>query len=128
MDGPQTQNLAFYPGGTRTALAFKDMGDWSALYSASPVINPEMIRELLSQRLSNVALSSNDWSMINDQFICFHTYGDGVRRIRLPSSTALYEVVRDQEIPANTTHSLRVKGAKTYIFFRGTKAEWERGK
>ena len=116
--------LARYAEGGEAALAMRRFEGWTSIYSASPVLNPELLRAAAKDSGAHVYLESNDISFINASLIGFHTTGSGSRVIRLPYVQALYELFRDQELPRALTHRIEIKGSKTYLFFRGTKEEW----
>ena len=105
-------------------MAIKDFPDWTSFYSGSPIVNPEVLRELTHRAKVHNYLQENDLSFINESFIAIHTLEAGVRTIELPEEQHLYEVFRDQELMRMKTHYIELKGKKTYLFFRGSKKVW----
>ena len=116
--------LANLADGGQPAMLLKRTPKWKALYSASPVLNPEVLRAIAAEAGLHTYLATNDWSAINSSFIAVYASAPGIRTIRLPEPEALYEVLREQELPAAKEHRLELTGKRAYLFWRGGKKEW----
>ena len=125
VDDTKTTTLARYVDENVPSMAIRHFSDWTSVYSASPVIYPEIMRKILQKSNVHIYLDSNDLIYINDSFIGIHTLDDGVRQLNLPLESALYEVFRKHDLEKNKTHTLELKGKKTYLFYRGTKTSWD---
>ena len=117
--------LADYVDGYAAGMAIKNFPDWTSFYSGSPIVNPEIMRELMRKSGAHTYLDTNDLVYINDSFIGIHTLDDGVRQLKLPQAQALYEVFREQALDKNKIHDIKLQGRKTYLFFRGDKKTWD---
>ena len=126
IDDDKSKILCDHEGGIGPAMAMKENEGWKSLYSASPLIHPEILRKLMSQSGVHLYLNSNDISYINDSFISLHTLTEGTRELVLQESEQLYEVFRGQELKARKVHRIELKGKSTYLFFRGGKDTWEK--
>ena len=117
--------LADYADGYGGGMAVRSFPDWTSFYSGSPIVNPEIMRELMRKSGIHLYLENNDLVYINDSFIGIHSLTDGLRQLNLPIATTLYEVFRDQELKKNKIHNIKLRGKKTYLFFRGDKKSWD---
>ena len=129
VDDAATQALGVYDAGNplagKTGIALRKTPQWSSIYSASPNLRPQMLR--YAAQLAGVFsyTDSDDASYINNSFIGFNARQTHDIHVKLPHPSALYEVFRDQELPLASAFSLPVTRGETYLFFRGSKAQWE---
>ncbi len=117
--------LATFLDGGESAMALKIFPEWRSFYSGSPFVNPEIMRQLVRNSGVHVYSNSNDLYFINSNFIGIHTLENGMRTIKLPVESKLFELFRKQEIPSQKTHYLEMEGAQTYLFFIGDKDVWD---
>ena len=75
------------------ALAVKDMGEWTTIYSSVPAIPAEILRNLLKQYdVHMYSESTNDAIFANDNYVAINaTYG-GEKEITLDGTYAVYDV------------------------------------
>ena len=125
VDDIKATTLANYIDDNRISMALKHHSDWTSVYSASPVIYPEIMREILRKSKVHIYLDSNDLVYINNSFIGIHTLSEGVRQLNLPEESALYEIFTKHELKRYKTHTLKLEGKKTYLFYRGDKTSWD---
>ena len=125
IDVDQAPILAKYTDGGSASLAIKDFADWTSIYSASPIIYPEIMREILRRSQAHIYLDSNDLVYINDSFIGIHTLESGIKKLHLPEASPLYEVFREYEVIKSKIHRLKLEGKRTYLFYRGDKKTWD---
>ena len=123
VDDDDAQILARHESG-EGAIAMKILPEWNSIYSASPVLDPVLLRAAARQSGAHVYLDTDDILFVNDSFIAICTMRDGVRTLNLPESQPLYEVFRDQSLTASESHNIDVKDRRTYLFYRGTKDAW----
>ncbi len=116
--------LASYTDGGGAAMAVKSFPEWTSFYSASPNLNPEILRTLAKQKDVHIYIDTNDLSYINDQFIGIHSLQGGVTEIKLPTESALYEVFQDHELEKKRDHQVELAPHTTYLFYRGDKNTW----
>lgn len=69
----------------RAAVAFKDMGGWTSVYSVLPNIHENLLRELLI--LSGVHIYSQQGDVVyaDSLFLSIYTVSEGWHRLYLPS-------------------------------------------
>ena len=123
VDDDAAQILARHESG-EDAIAMKILPDWNSIYSASPVLDPVLLRLAARQSGAHVYLDTDDILFVNDSFIAIYTTGDGVRKLNLPEAQPLYELFRDQGLAASESHNIDVKDLRTYLFYRGTRDAW----
>ncbi|GEM_PF-1683919 len=123
VDDDDAQILARHESG-EGAIAMKILPDWNSIYSASPVLDPVLLRTAARQSGAHIYLDSDDILFVNDSFIAIYTMRDGVRALNLPESQPLYEIFRDQSLATSESHNIDVKDRRTYLFYRGTKEAW----
>jgi len=123
VDDDDAQILARYESG-EGAIAMKILPDWNSIYSASPVLDPVLLRTAARQSGAHIYLDSDDILFVNDSFIAIHTMRDGVRTLNLPEYQPLYEVFRDQSLATAESHNIDLKDRRTYLFYRGTREAW----
>ena len=123
VDDNDAQILARHESG-EAAIAMKILPDWNSIYSASPVLDPVLLRTAARQSGAHIYLDSDDILFVNDSFIAIYTMRDGVRALNLPASQPLYEVFRDQILATAESHNIDLKDRRTYLFYRGTKEAW----
>ena len=82
VDDIKATTLASYIDGNHPSMALRHHSDWISVYSASPVIYPEIMREILRKSKVHIYLDTNDLIYINDSFIGIHTLGGGGTAIK----------------------------------------------
>ncbi len=108
-------------------LAEKDFGDYRIIYSMSPVVHPTVLRHALRSAGGFEYLPSDDILYLDASFAGVHTRS-ATRQIELnfPEATALYEIFRDEELPKSAHFEIPVEPKSTYLWFRGSRADWEK--
>jgi hypothetical protein len=122
---PAARALAYYEGTTDVAIAEKRHKTWSSIYCASMNLVPALVRYALRQAGGFQYTDTDDICYINNTFIGFHTKQAGKIHLRLPASSALYDVYTGNELPAAAAFDLPVEPLSTYLFYRGTKQQWQ---
>jgi len=113
-------------GGRAALLAIKQHGNWTSVYSASPILVPDLLRIILRKANVTPVLQSDDALYLNQSFVGVHTRPE-TKSITLQFSvpTALYEIFSGKEFPPAVQHRIEVNGSSTYLYYRGTKTQWE---
>lgn len=110
-------------------LVEKDFGEYRIIYSISPLIHPSVLRHALRQADGFEYLASDDILYLNASFVGVHTRSDTNKiNLKFPEQTALYEVFRDEELPSNSSFEISVDPKSTYLWFRGSREEWNKVK
>ena len=124
--GGQSAELARSVESDEVTLALKDWGRFKTIYSASPILTPQVLRYIVGLTPAFKYLDSDDAIHLNESFVEVHTRKE--RReilLKFPEPTALYEVFTHREFPESDSHRIAVEGASTYLFFRGSKEEFD---
>ena len=125
VDDPLARTMASYLDTERTGVALKQQDGWTSIYSASANLHPSVIRYALKLTGGFQYTSTENLCYINHCFVGFHTQQDGRISLKLPEATALYDVYNEHELPRSREFSLPVDKMNTYLFFRGSKQQWE---
>ena len=127
---PQTRSLAWYtPMGSSendVGIALKQTAQGTTIYSASPNLAPELLRCALRLTGAFEYTDTDDICYINQSFIGFHARQTHMIHLRLRHPASLYDVFRDQELPAAAAFTLPVERGQTYLFFQGSRAAWQK--
>ncbi len=121
---PEAVILADYADVPEPAMAMREHAGWTAFYSASPWLNPEVMRALARRAGVHLYAEQNDLLMVNDTFILLHTESEGVRTLTLPRSESLYELFSRRQLDPAEVHHLQLQGGTSYLFYRGSWADW----
>ena len=102
----------------QVALAVKDMGDWTSVYSAVPNIPQAMIRNMLKRVNShNYTESGSDVIYANENYVAIHSNFAGEREIALPGNYTVYDVFNREIISTNTdSFQVTLSGKETRLF------------
>ena len=102
----------------QVALAVKNMGDWTSIYSAVPNIPQAMIRNMLKQvNGHNYTESGSDVIYANENYVALHSNFAGEREIKLPGNYTVYDVFNRQIISTNTdSFKVTLSGKETRLF------------
>lgn len=116
--------LATYPENGQPAMAWRQTDDWTSFYSASPYLNPEILRALADTAGVHCYLESDDKAFFSGRFIALQPDVDGPIELTMPTEETLYEVWREQELEPAEVHRLELTADRSYLFFRGNWDEW----
>lgn len=102
----------------QVALAVKNMGDWTSIYSAVPNIPQAMIRNMLKQvKGHNYTASGSDVIYANENYVALHSNFAGQREIKLPGNYTVYDVFNRQIISTNAdSFKVTLSGKETRLF------------
>lgn len=102
----------------QVALAVKDMGDWTSVYSAVPMMPQAMIRNMLKYvGAHNYTESGSDVIYANENYVALHSNFAGEREITLPGNYTVYDVFNREIISTNTdSFKFTLSGKETRLF------------
>ncbi len=100
------------------ALGVKDMGDWTCVYSAVPMLPQAMIRNMLKKiGAHNYTESGSDVIYANKNYVALHSIFAGERTIELPGNYTVYDVFNREIIATNTdSFTVTLDGKETRLF------------
>ena len=122
---PKATILAVNSHTKRPMLAYRKFFRWQSVYCASPIINPEIVRACALKSGVHVYYSYNEPSLVTDRFILISPSSRGTRSITLPEKSPLFEVFSGMQLSAAKSQKFKVKHGRTYLFYRGSKREWQ---
>lgn len=129
---PDARPLAVYDPGSplagATGVAVKGSPNYTSIYSASAILPPTLLRYALAKAEVFSYTDTADSCYIDKSFLGLNiqqTPGPHVVHVHLPQATGLYEVFRDEELPASDHFDIAAEPGQTYLYFRGSKAQWE---
>lgn len=125
INDPDATPIAMYQDTSEIGVAKKEMLGWTSIYTASANVVPSILRYAAKRAGVFQYTNTEDICYINNTFIGFHPQYAGTITLNLPSYSTLYNVFDDQELPANTQFAIPVVPGNTYLFYRGTRAQWQ---
>lgn len=107
-----------YDNPTQAALAIKEMGDWTSIYSAVPCLPTELIRNLLEECDVHIySENRNDVIFVNNNYVAVNTAYGGKREIKLDGTYAVYDVYGQKTYSLSTdTIKLTMEDNSTRLF------------
>lgn len=118
--------IARFTGSSDVGIAIKQTPTWASIYTASDNFSPSLLRYALRRAGGFEYVDTDDICYVNNTFVGLHTKKTGIIHISLPKSGCLYDVYGDKEYPASSRHAVSVEKMSTYLFYRGTKAQWQK--
>lgn len=113
-----------YTTGT-VGLACKKVKGANSIYCTAAPIDPAVFRDIAKFAGVHVYLDTCDVSYFSRAFIGIHTRKSGPRRLELPRSEPLYDVLNAQAYPAAPIHNITLPADSTALYFRGTRPQWQ---
>ena len=115
--------LAYHSGTAKVALAVKDMGDWTSVYSAIPNLPQSLFRNMLRYTGGHIYTGSpSDVVYANSDYVALHSIFAGERTIELPQKATVYDVFSGKVIATGcSSFTVTLSGKETRLF-RLTKA------
>ncbi|MDR1282193.1 MAG: hypothetical protein LBK99_15435 [Opitutaceae bacterium] len=121
---PVAKALATYSGSDDVALAQKQQGGWTSIYSASAILSPSLLRHAAKQAGVHSYTETEDALYVNRSFVGIHAKDTSEIRLAFPAATPLYEVFSRTELPSSATHLIKAEADQTCLYFKGTRAQW----
>ena len=92
-----------YTDGSKAALVAKDMGDWTSMYSSSPNVPYEILRNLIEvQGGKFYSDDPNDIIWDNGAYVALHSTTGGTKTIHLDGNYAVYDVWEGRFVSMDT--------------------------
>lgn len=128
-DDPDAQVLGILDGQGVPGLVLKKVDGVDAYYSAAPTLPSVVLRGLAARAGVHVYNNHDDVIYANKKFLSIHTLAAGVRNIRLPSQTDVYDVYRDALVAKDAVEfSVDLPAKHTSLYFLGSEEEWKNAK
>ncbi len=110
--------LAYHTGTTKAALAVKDMGDWTSVYSAIPNLPQRLFRNMLSHTGGHIYTDSpSDVVYANSDYVALHSIFAGERTVALPQKATVYDVFSGEVIATDCdSFTVTLSGKETRLF------------
>jgi hypothetical protein len=89
--------------GGKAGLAVKDMGGWTSIYSAAPLLPADILRNAAAAAGAHVYSERGDLVYANVKFIGVQAYGTGERTLQLPRSTDVTDLETGEKLLAAGT-------------------------
>ena len=87
----------------QAALAVKEMGDWTSIFSSVPSLPTEMIRNLLKERnIHTYSENNNDIIFANSNYVGINCAYGGDKEIKLKGTYAVYDVYAQKTYSLST--------------------------
>ncbi|HID08308.1 MAG TPA: glycosyl hydrolase family protein [Armatimonadetes bacterium] len=102
-DDPKCQVLGTFVGCGLPAFVIKRFGEWTSVYSASPGVPWQILRELMRLAGVHVYVESGDNLYVDNRFIALHTVSGGVKRINLLKHATVRDLIHDRTIAVDAS-------------------------
>lgn len=113
---PEVVRLGCLPGTEKITFAMKDMGSWKSLYAITPVLPARLYRELARQAGVHIYNEQDDTLYANRSYVSFHANGAGVRKLKLPAPTNVYDAISEEIVATNADEvTFDVENGETVI-------------
>jgi len=110
------QVLGVDPASAKPVLAARKMDNWVSLYSITPDIPSDVYRQIAKSAGVHIYNDRDDTLYANSGYVTIHANGKGVRTIKFPWATSIYNAVTEERIGANTdTLTYDFKNGETLI-------------
>lgn len=119
--------LAEYQQSGLPSLAMRKMDGWNSVFCGEPVLTRDLLLGLC--RFAGVTIYSthDDILTAGNGWIAIHTQHEGVRTLRFPSTTSVYDLIEDHMVARDINeHTCFLKGKTTYVFFYGSTLEMKK--
>lgn len=126
---PDAAVLGHLQGHGLPGLVAKRVGGLDAYYSAAPTVPAAILRGMAARAGVHVYNDRNDVLYANKSFLSLYAVNAGVRHIRLPKRTDVYDVYAEKIIAKDAVDfDVDLPARHTILYFLGSEAEWKRAK
>ena len=109
----------------KPGFAVRRFKDWTSVWAAAPNLPSWLLRSVARTAGVHITSETDDAIYLNRSFLAIHTNQPGVRRLRFPRPTSLFEVYQERPIARDVTElSVDLPARHTAIYFLGTEQEW----
>jgi hypothetical protein len=106
-----------YNGTSNPALIAKSFSAWRSIYCPGASLPAAVLRKIFSDAGVHIYLSSGDNVCANQSWIGIHTASAGLKTIKLPKSSPVYDVINNTLISSGTTQfQVQLDAKKTAIY------------
>ncbi|HEY3418708.1 MAG TPA: hypothetical protein VGM23_17675, partial [Armatimonadota bacterium] len=105
VDDPEATILGkrlLFQGRHEPALAVKEFGNYRSIYSASPLLPADLLRNIARYAGCHVFTEENDVIMSGRGLITYHTAAPGSRTLKLPQPATVYDLFTGEMLGENT--------------------------
>lgn len=105
----------------------KTIGRFRSIFSASPAPSGAILRRLLAEAGVHIYLDTDDAVYASSAVLAVHARDAGRKRIRVPGTTTLFDLLNEVEIQApGGKATVYLEKGGTALFYRGSAAAWRR--
>jgi len=98
-----TLATATFGDGTMAALAMKDMGSWTSIYSTIPNLPSQFLRNLLEMTGQHIYSNNpSDIVYASSNYVAVHSMYGGEKTLKLDDNYAVYDVFGQEYVSLNT--------------------------
>jgi len=88
--------------GGKPALAVKEMGNWTSIYSLTSALQPAIYRAFAAQAGVHLFNDRDDSLYANTSYLCIHAKGAGKRTIKFPWACDVIDAVSEKTLVPNS--------------------------
>ncbi len=126
VDDPNATILAVHAETGAATLAVKKQKGWTSVYSSSAILSSVILHWALREAGGWEVMPSSDALFMNASFIGVHTRSSTSKiEFNFLKARPLYNVYTDVELPSSTHFTIKVEPCETYLWFQGSRKEWE---
>ncbi len=126
-DDPDTKVLGTIQGQGVAGLVLKHIGGLDVYYSSAPTLPGSVLRGMASRSGVHIYDYQDDAVYANQSFLSIHAQGSGVRNVRLPKRTDVYDVYNDTIAAKNAIRfDVDLPDKQTVLYFLGSAEEWKK--
>ncbi len=117
VDDPKATPLAYYANTPKVAAAYRDHGNWHAIFIGEYVLSSALIHALALQSGAWCAAPDGNVVAAGDGWMSIHPLHDGPVTLRLREPASLQALWPETIVsPQAQTHTLNLKTGTTYLF------------
>jgi len=124
---PAAAVLGMLQGHDVPGLVLKNINGVDVYYSAAPTLPASVLRGMAERAGVHVYNDQNDILYANKSFLSLYVVNAGVRRIRLPERTDVYDVYTDTTVATNAiTFDVELPAKHAVLYFLGSETSWKK--
>lgn len=102
---------------TSPSLAIRKMDGWTSIYSASPLLNAKLLRNILRQAGGFLYTDDAETTVCaNRNVLSLFAKTDGVRTVRLPQASRLRDLLTGESLGTGNQFTIPLKASEARIF------------
>jgi hypothetical protein len=126
-DDPETDVLGIIEGYNVPGLVLKKINGINVYFSSAPAIESDVLRGMALKAGVHIYDYQNDVLYANKSFLSISTGSAGVRNIRLPRLTDVYDVYNDTLIARHVNKfDIDLPEKHSILYFLGSEEEWKK--